>query len=169
RHLRGLFRSARPDGWRRAPGLEDQPDRSLTIDTPSPVGRRGAAALLVAVGYYAGANLGFMLSLPAATPSVLWAPNTILTAALLLSPPRWWWLYLLAALPAHLAAQLGMAWPLPLVLALFVTNCSQALIAAVVTRRFSDAPARFDTLRRMVVFILAAGLAAPFLSSFLDA
>lgn len=128
-----------------------------------------AAALLVAVAYYAGANLGFVLRLPPATPSVLWPPNTILTAALLLSPPRRWGVFLLAALPAHLAAELGMGWPISLVVSLFVTNCSQAVIAAAGIRWFSDAPARFDTLRRVTVFILAAGLVAPFLSSFPDA
>jgi two-component system sensor kinase FixL len=132
------------------------------------VSHPAATALLVAVAYYAGANLGLVLRLPPATPSVLWPPNTILTAALLMSPPRHWWRYLLAALPAHLLAVAGV-WPLTLVLALFVTNCSQALIAAAGLWRFSDAPARFDTLRRMTMFILSAGLAAPFLSSFVDA
>jgi len=132
------------------------------------VSHPAATALLVGVAYYAGANLGLVLRLPPATPSVLWPPNTILTAALLMSPPRHWWRYLFAALPAHLLAEVGV-WPLTLVLAFFVTNCSQALIAAAGVWRFSDAPARFDTLRRVTIFILAAGLAAPFLSSFVDA
>ena len=56
-----------------------------------------------------------------------------------------------------------------LVLVLFATNCSEALVAAIGVRWFSDAPGRFDTLRRVAVFIVAAGLAAPFLSSFADA
>src|SRR5882672_258108 len=127
------------------------------------------AALTVCVAYYVGANLGFILRFPPATPSIMWPPNAILTATLLLAPPRRWWIYLLAAFPAHLAAELGAGWPAPLVLALFLTNCSEALIAAVGVRWLSDAPTRFDTLRRVVVFILAAVLLAPFLSSFLDA
>jgi len=131
--------------------------------------RYGLGALAVCVAYYVGANLGFILRFPPATPSVMWPPNAILTAALLLVLPRWWWLYLLAAFPAHAAAELGMDWPAPLVLALFATNCSEALIAAVFIRRFSDEPARFDTLRRVVIFIVGAVLLAPFLSSFLDA
>lgn len=128
-----------------------------------------ATALLVAVAYYVGANFGFFLRFPPSTPSVLWPPNTILTATLLLTPPRRWWIYLLAALPAHLGAELDMEWPASLVLALFVTNCSEALIAAAGVRWFSDAPGRFDTLRRATVFIVAAGLVAPFVSSFADA
>ena len=47
--------------------------------------RIAAAAGAIAVGYYAGAHLGFILRLPPSTPSILWPPNAILTAALL--PP----------------------------------------------------------------------------------
>src|SRR5204863_295880 len=133
-----------------------------------PGARIAATALLFSLGYYVGANLGFILRLPPTTPSVVWPPNSILTAALLLAPRRRWWIYLLAALPAHLAAELP-AWPTGLVFALFATNCSEALIAALYVRRFSDAPARLDTLRSAVVFIAGAALIAPFLSSFLDA
>jgi signal transduction histidine kinase/integral membrane sensor domain MASE1 len=128
-----------------------------------------ATALGVCAAYYVGARIGFILRFPPATPSVLWPPNAILTAALLLAPARRWWIYLIAALPAHVLVELqaGLTWPL--VLALFVTNSSEALLAAIGVRRFSDAPTRFDTLRRVAVFVVAAGFAAPFLSSFLDA
>ena len=138
--------------------------------TRSPSARRVAAtAILVAVAYYVGAKAGLVLRLPPSTPSVIWPPNSILTATLLLTPPRRWWIYLLAALPAHLAAELPVAWPTPLVLGLFGTNCSEALIAAVVLRHFSDAPAKLDTLRRVVVFILGAVFFATFVSTFADA
>jgi signal transduction histidine kinase/integral membrane sensor domain MASE1 len=99
----------------------------------------------------------------------MWPPNAILTATLLLASPRRWWIYLLAAFPAHLVAELKVAWPTSLVLGLFVTNCSEALIAAAGVRWLSDRPARFDTLRRVAAFIVAAVVLAPFLSSFLDA
>ena len=127
-----------------------------------------ATALLVCAAYYVGANVGFILRFPPATPSLLWPPNSILTATLLLSAPRRWGIYLLAALPAHLVAELGV-FPFPLVLSLFVTNCSEALLAAICVRRFSDAPTHFDTLRRVVAFIVGAVLVAPFVSSFVDA
>jgi signal transduction histidine kinase/integral membrane sensor domain MASE1 len=128
-----------------------------------------ASALLVCVGYYVGANIGFILRFPPATPSVMWPPNAILTATLLLTPPRRWWIYLLAALPAHLVAELGMAWPMSLVFVLFATNCSEALLAAAGVRWLSDTPTRFDTLRRVAAFIVAAVFLAPFISSFADA
>jgi two-component system sensor kinase FixL len=126
-------------------------------------------ALVVCVGYYVGANFGFIFKAPPSTPSVLWPPNAILTATLLLTSPRRWWIYLAAALPAHLAAELGTVWPVSLMLGLFLTNCSEALIAALIVHRFSDAPARFDTLRRVVIFLAGAVFLAPFLSSFADA
>jgi signal transduction histidine kinase/integral membrane sensor domain MASE1 len=136
---------------------------------PAPALRLAAAALAVCVAYYVGANVGFLLRLPPATPSVLWPPNSILTAALLLTPTRHWWIYLLAALPAHLVVELNAAWPLALVLGLFLSNCSEALIAAGCVRAFSDAPTRFDTLGRVAAFVAGAGIIAPFASSFLDA
>ena len=131
--------------------------------------RVAGAALLVCAGYYLGSRLGLVFRFEPGTPSVVWPPNAILTATLLLAPPRRWWIYLLAAFPAHLFVQLGAGFPVTLVLPLFATNCSEALIAAIGVWSFSDAPGRFDTLRRMAVFIVAAGLAAPFLSSFADA
>ncbi len=126
-------------------------------------------ALLVFAAYLAGARIGFLLVLPHTTPSVLWPPNAILTIALLLTPVRRWWICLLAALPAHILIQLEAGWPTLLVLGLFATNCSEALIAAGGVRAFSDAPVRFDTLRRVAIFVGAAALSAPFISSFLDA
>src|SRR5947208_15423832 len=72
-------------------------------------GWRPAATLLaVAVAYYVGAQLGFILRFPPTTPSVLWPPNSILTATLLLTPVRRSWIYLLAAIPAHRARELHM-------------------------------------------------------------
>src|SRR5215471_11077267 len=124
-----------------------------------------ATAMLVSVAYYIGASIGILLRVPPSTLTVLWPPNAILTAVLLLAPVRRWWIYLLAALPAHLIADRVMPWPVPLILALFVTVCLEALVAAVCVRALSDAPSRFDTLYRAGVFIGGAVLAAPFVSS----
>jgi two-component system, LuxR family, sensor kinase FixL len=132
----------------------------------SPVGRILATALLVAVAYYVGADIGFLLRVPPSTLSVLWPPNAILTTALLLVPARHWWIYLLAAFPAHLLVERSVAWPMSLVLILFATICCEALVAAAAVRLLSDAPSRFDTLHRAGVFIAGAVLAAPFISSF---
>jgi signal transduction histidine kinase/integral membrane sensor domain MASE1 len=127
-----------------------------------------ATALLVCIVYFLGARIGEQLRLLPVTTSVLWPPNAILTATLLLSPTRRWWIYLLAALPAHLVVQLSAGRATPFVLALFLTNCSEALLAAAGVRRFADGP-RFDTLRHVAIFLIYAVFAAPFLSSFADA
>jgi signal transduction histidine kinase/integral membrane sensor domain MASE1 len=131
--------------------------------------RTALIAAAVALAYYGGAQLGFVLRFPPATTSVIWPPNAFLTAVLLLTPPRRWWAYLAAALPAHLLVEFQAGFPAPMVLALFLTNCSEALIAAAIVHRFSDSPARFDTLSRAVVFVAGAVFLAPFLSSFPDA
>lgn len=126
-------------------------------------------ALATAGAYAAGATVGFALRFPPATTSVVWPPNAILTAALLLVPPRRWWICLSAAFPVHLAIQWQAGFPLPLILGLFVTNCSEALLAASGVWLFSDAPHRLDTLRRVGIFVASAVLVAPILSSFADA
>ena len=140
-------------------------------DTPPgpPAIRIAGAALAVCLGYFIGANIGFILRLPPATPSILWPPNSILTATLLLAAPRRWWIYLLAALPAHLVAEVPVLSPLSLVVLLFVTNCLEALVGATAVRLLSDAPASFDSLPRVSAFVVGAGLLGPFLSSFVDA
>ena len=123
----------------------------------------------VAAAYYAGAVVGLALKLPEATPSVMWPPNSILTSVLLLTRPAWWPVVLLSALPPHVALESGAGWSTALVLALFATNCSEALLAAGGLRWLSDAPTRFDSLRRVGTFVAVVVVAAPVLSSFLDA
>jgi signal transduction histidine kinase/integral membrane sensor domain MASE1 len=135
-----------------------------------PAGRPGVAALAgVAGAYYLGALLGAALRFPPATTSVLWPPNAILTAALLLVAPRYFLPVVLAALPAHFAAQLPGGMPLSLSIALFLTNSAQALLAAWLVHAWSDAPARFDTLKRVIVFVGGAVLIAPLAVSAGDA
>ncbi len=126
-------------------------------------------ALATCAGYYLGSLIGLQLRLLPATTSVLWPSNAILTSALVLTPPKRWAAVLLAVLPVHVLIQYPTGWPLPLILALFVTNCLEALIAAIGMRFLSDTPWRFDTLRALTAFYVAAVLIAPPLSSFADA
>src|SRR5262249_49776479 len=143
------------------------PGRRVTSNRSAlpPTVRIVATAVLVAVAYHLGARFGEQLRFLPVTTSVLWPPNPLLTATLLLTPPRWWWVYILAVFPAHLLGQ-PAARPTAMVTLLFLTNWSEALIAAVSVRMLGDAPGRFDTLRRMTAFIVGAVLLAPFISSF---
>jgi len=127
-------------------------------------------ALAVAAGYYLASRLGFSLTLKPYPISTLWPSNALLAAVLLLAPTRSWWWLLLAALPAHLASQLqGMPTPKMLVVGWYISNCSEALIGAALVRAYVPAPFRFDSVRNAVVFLLGTVLAAPLLSSFVDA
>ena len=126
-------------------------------------------AVAVMVGYYLAARVGFAFTLQPSPISVLWPPNALLLAALLLSPTRAWPWLLLAALPAHLAAELESRVPVAMVLGWYVSNCSEALIGAALVRAFVPGRLRLDALRNAALFIAFAALVAPLLSSFLDA
>jgi PAS domain S-box-containing protein len=125
--------------------------------------------LLVALAYYVGARIGFALTFQPHPVSVLWPPNSILLAALLLTPARMWWMILLAAFPAHLAAELERHVPPTMVFCWFISNSCEALIGAGCVRYLIDRPLRFDRLRNVAIFCFFAALLGPFLSSFLDA
>jgi two-component system sensor kinase FixL len=126
-------------------------------------------ALLVFVGYYLGARIGFALTFQPHPVSVLWPPNSILVAALLLTPARIWWVILLAALPAHLAAQVQSHVPPLMILCWFISNSCEAVIGAGLTRYLIGGPIRFTSLRNAGIFCLCVVFLGPFLSSFLDA
>jgi PAS domain S-box-containing protein len=128
-----------------------------------------ATALWVFAGYYLGCKLGFALTFKPHPVSVLWPPNSVLVAALLLTPPHRWWVVLLAALPAHLAAQFQSHVPPLMILCWFVSNSCEALIGAGLMRYLVGGPIRFTTLRDVGLFCLCVVFIGPFLSSFLDA
>ena len=131
--------------------------------------RFAGMGILVALAYYLGARIGFALTLQPHRISVLWPPNSILLAALLLTPARFWWLILLAAFPAHLAAQLKSGVPLAMILCWFISNSCEALVGAGCVRYLVDHPVRFDRLRNVGIFLVFGALLGPFVSSFLDA
>jgi signal transduction histidine kinase/integral membrane sensor domain MASE1 len=146
----------------------------MTVLTPRSETRGSALRTLwlvvgVAAAYYVGGLLGLSLRLPGTTPSVFWPPNALLTAALLLSPPRLWPICIGAALVPHVAAQLAAGWSFSFTLAIFTTNCLEALLAAAGIRYLSDAPDRFDSLRRLSIFLAVCVIAAPLVSTFADA
>ena len=121
------------------------------------------------IGYYIGARVGFALTLHPVPVSTLWPPNSILLAALLLAPTRWWWALILAALPAHLLAELGTGIPPAMVLSWFVSNSAEALIGAAGVRLFLKGPLLLDDIKQVAVFLVFPTFLGPFLSSFLDA
>ena len=125
--------------------------------------------LWVFAGYYVGCKIGFALTFHPHPVSVLWPPNSVLVAALLLTPPRVWWFVLLAAFPAHLAAQFQSHVPPLMILCWFVSNSCEAVIGAGLTRYLVGGPIHFRSLRNVGIFCLCVVFVGPLLSSFLDA
>jgi hypothetical protein len=94
----------------RRPGGSLSTAKSSHLPTVSKVESQGtqarvaSLALFVCVAYYLGSRVGLALTFQPHPISTLWPPNAILLAGLLLAPMRSWWVILLAALPAHVAA-----------------------------------------------------------------
>ena len=122
---------------------------------------------LVFAGYYLGTRIGLALTFAPNPISVLWPPNAILLAAMLLVPPGSWWVVVIAALPAHLLAELQAGVPVAMVLCWFLSNVTEALIGAACVRLASQWPFTLDTLRNVTLFLGSATVAS-FVSSFLD-
>jgi signal transduction histidine kinase len=159
------------------PAVVDQPLHRAQLTAAMPLPRATAflrtgpvlgLAIAAAIAYYLGAVAGLRLRIGPAPTSVLWPPNALLTLLLLFVPVRRWWSVLAGAAIAHVAIQLPMFSP-GFVTLIFLTNCSEALIAAGLVRAFSDEPTRFGTLRGTSLFIVFGAVAGPFFSSFLDA
>src|SRR5215471_4313790 len=87
----------------------------LTLDRRSLL-----AGVLVFIGYFLGAKLGFALTFRPFPVSVLWPTNALLLSAMLLTPTRVWWFLVLCAFPAHLLAELQSGVPIQMVLCWFV-------------------------------------------------
>jgi two-component system sensor kinase FixL len=135
-----------------------------------PFARRNLiAAAVLAVGYFAGVQVGLALTFVPNPVSTLWPPNAILLAALLLMPPRVWPLLIAAVFPAHVLAETLLGVPLTMSLCWFVSNVAEALLGAAIMLRYLGAAPRFDRVRDLSVFLFAGVLVAPLLSSFLDA
>src|SRR5947208_6345227 len=126
-------------------------------------------AFWAGAAYYLGAIIGFALTFPTHAVSTLWPPNAVLLACLLLTPTRKWWLVLLGVFPAHVAVQLQSGVPTLMILCVFVSNSSEALIGAYCIRWLIGSPLKFDNFWDSGVFMIFAVLLAPFVSSFMDA
>ena len=148
---------------------------SIASHKPAQASRDNAAlrrtvvvTLLVVVGYYFTAKIGFAFALQPGSVSTLWMPNSILLAGLLLVPRRSWWIIVVAACPAHFASEIQSGVPTAMILSWFISNSFQALFAAFFICKFVDDGLRFDKFRDLTIFLFFGAFLAPFLSSFLD-
>src|SRR5438874_1904791 len=131
--------------------------------------RTSIIAVLVALSYSAGSQIGFLLTPASAPISTFWPPNAILLAALLLTSPRIWWVLVLAVFPVHLLIQLRTGIPLISALAWFVGNTGEALLGAVCVRIFKKDKPLFESVHGVIVFLTFGVLLPTLATSFLDA
>ncbi len=135
----------------------------------APAFRISIIALVVAISYYAGSKIGFLLTPPYSPISTFWPPNAILLGVLLLTPPRIWWVLVLAVLPAHLFIQLRTGIPVISALGWFAGNTGEALLGATCIRLFKKDKPLFRSFYGVVVFLAFGVLVPTFVTSFLDA
>jgi signal transduction histidine kinase len=116
--------------------------------------------LLLALTYFLGAEAAFYIgTLSDHIFALFWPPNVILFCALLIVPFRHWWRYIVAAFPAHVAAELTVGMPALPLLAAFATNCLVALLNAYGVRRFVGEPPWFGNFRKVLTYmVIAAGI-----------
>jgi len=115
---------------------------------------------LVALAYFVGAEVAFYIgTLSDRIFALFWPPNVILFCALLIVPRRSWWLYVAAAFPAHVVAELGVGMPAPQLLVAFATNCLVVLPNAYAVSRFVGGPPWFGNWHKALRYIvITAGI-----------
>src|SRR5262245_44834075 len=125
---------------------------------------RGPA--LLALIYFLGAEAAFCIgTLSDQIFALFWPPNVVLFCALLIVPQRRWWLYIAAAFPAHVIAEVGVGMPAPQLLVAFATNCMVALLNAYGVRHFVGDPPWFGTFKKASRYIIIAAGVRPALAA----
>src|ERR1700722_3918807 len=105
-------------------------ERAMSIsaiwDPFSPYRWRSSLPLLapagVAPAYYAGAQAAFAIGTLTKQLAPFWPPNVVLFFAFLLAPRRVWPVFIVAAFPAHVVAERGVAMTMPQLLVAFACN-----------------------------------------------
>jgi len=126
-------------------------------------------ALLTALAYYFGSQIGFLFTPKDSPIALFWPPNAILLAVLLLTPKRIWPLLLLAVLPAHLLIQLKSGIPLNAALGWFAGNTAEAVVGALGVRIFCKERSPFESVQGVIIFTAFGIAVATLLTSFIDA
>jgi len=124
-------------------------------------------SIVVAIAYYTGAEIAFWIgTLSDRIFAPFWPPNIVLFCALLITPPRQWWIYILAAFPAHVAAELRVGMPTGQLLVAFATNCAVAIINAFAVQRLLVEPPWFGSVRKATAYVFITAFLSPALCAF---
>jgi signal transduction histidine kinase len=135
---------------------------------PIPFGN-AAYVVLVALAYYAGTRVGFVLTRGDTPISFFWPPNAIVLAALLLAPVNLWWKIVLGLIPVHFLAQLPTGVPIGTATGWLAGNVSEAVIGAALLIGPARRGTLFHSLDGVMRFLLCGFILAPLITSFLDA
>ena len=118
--------------------------------------------LIVAIAYYLGAEIAFLIgTLSDRIFAPFWPPNIVLFCALLIAPPRQWWIYIAAALPAHILAELRVGMPVSQFIVAFATNCLVSIANAFAVQRLMVEPPWFGTIRKTIIYVLITAFLSP--------
>jgi PAS domain S-box-containing protein len=121
---------------------------------------------ILALCYYLSAKVGLILSVKPDYISVLWIPNAVLLTALLVSPYHYWIYFLLAIIPAELAADLPEGISFYMSVGFIIADWIEVLIAAFLVRKLTKNEFKFYKLNHLIIFICAAVLIGPFYAAF---
>jgi signal transduction histidine kinase len=165
-----MLTSAKPSGTA-TPPLRD--DEAAARDHAEPrrarLIRDVVAVVAAALSYFVGTRIGFALTTGDMPIATFWPPNAILMAALLVAPVRLWLAIVLALVPAHFIEQLHNGVPIATAAGWFVGNVGEALLGATLIAVYGGRKRLFQTGYGVVRFLLFGFVAAPLITSFLDA
>jgi PAS domain S-box-containing protein len=118
--------------------------------------------IVVAVAYYLGAEAAFFIgTLSDKIFAPFWPPNIVLFCALLLSPRRQWWWFILAALPAHIAAEITVGMNASAIIVAFITNCLVSAMSASFVQLLIGRSNWFSSPRKAAFYILLTVVLSP--------
>lgn len=133
------------------------------------IARNVLAPLTIALAYYIGTRIGFLLTPKTEPIATFWPPNAILMGCLLLISWRRWWSVIIAVLAVHLLAQTQNGVPITTALGWFLGNVSEALLGASLLYQANRKGPLFDSVRGTVTFLCLGVILPAFATSFLDA
>jgi PAS domain S-box-containing protein len=122
------------------------------------IGKSAFIALL----YYVLVVIGMKLHFSTSGLSLIWPSNALLAATLILSPKGRWWFYLLAIIPAHIAAMSSYNLDLWWLAYQIAFNSALTATYAAILQRFKPEILYFEALRDVLIF-LGVSVAVPVL------
>jgi PAS domain S-box-containing protein len=129
-----------------------------------------AGLALFAAAYFAAAALNVWPDLGHGLSATLWAPSGLYLALLLSSEPRRWPLIVTVAFAVDAAAELTIfRYAAPVGLSVAAINTLEALLGAVLLRRFHGAPLALDSPRAVLALLLFGAIVSPLASATLGA